>query len=218
MQPIIRHVSSDEKQTVALINEAAGILKKGGIAIFPTETVYGIGSDAFNEDACRRIYEAKKRPPEKPLIVLIADRNDLGKVAANVPKEAIPLMDAFWPGPLSIVFKKNASLPDVVTSGGDKVAVRLTSHPFLKELILAAGFPVVAPSANLSGNPPKTKAEDVIAEMGNLSDIIIEDDASLGGNPSTVIDVTGGNVRILREGAVSRNELEGCCLKGHSII
>ena len=218
MKTLIKHVSSDETKNTLLIKEAADILKKGGLVVFPTETVYGIGADAFNENACRRIYEVKDRPPEKPLILLISDIKDLETVAAEIPEKAAPFIENFWPGPLSIVFKKNKNLPETVTAGGDRVAVRLTSHPLLKRLISVAGFPIVAPSANLSGKPSRIKAEDVLSDMGGRADMIIEDDGSLGGKESTIVDVTGEDIRLLREGAVSRKDLERCCLKGHSII
>ena len=218
METIIRHITSDEKQTALLIKEAADILRKGGLVVFPTETVYGIGADAFNEKACSRIFEVKKRPESKPLIVLISHIKDLENVVKEVPDIARPFIEKFWPGPLSIVFKKNEKLPETVTACGDKVAVRLTSHPFIKELISETGFPLVAPSANISGNPSKTKAEDTFAELKGLADMIIEGDESLSGKESTIIDVTGEKVRILREGAVNREALETCCLKEQSII
>ncbi len=218
MKTLIKHVSSDETKNTLLIKDAADILKKGGLVAFPTETVYGIGADAFNEKACRRIYEAKDRPPEKSLIVLISDIKDLETVAAEIPEKAEPFIERFWPGPLSIVFKKNKNLPETVTAGGDRVAVRLTSHPLLKRLISVAGFPIVAPSANLSGKPSCIKAEDVLSDMEGRADMIIEDDGSLGGKESTIIDVTGDHIRLLREGAVIRKDLECCCLKGHGII
>ena len=185
-----------------IIKETAGILKRGGIAVFPTETVYGIGADAFNEDACKRIYDIKKRPNEKALIVLISDAKDLDKVTEEIPASARPLIEKYWPGPLSIIFKKNKNIPDIVSGGTDTVAVRFTSNPILQKIITEAGTPIVAPSANISGRPAAVTAAEALKDFDGLADIIIEDDGALGGGQSTIVDVSSGDVKLIRQGAV----------------
>ena len=135
-----------------------------------------------------------------------------------MPEQAALLMDGFWPGPLSIILKKNSNLPNIVTAGTDTVAVRLTSNAFLRELISEFGNPIVAPSANMSGATACKKAEDVVNALSGKVDMIIEDDGAIGGEESTLVDMTGDGPVIIREGAVSSDEIMSCCLKGHSII
>lgn len=202
MDTIFESVTKDDIVNEKIIKDAACIIKRGGILVFPTETVYGVGADAFNEKVCRKIYEIKNRPAEKPLIVLIANIEDVERVASDISEEARALMENYWPGPLSIILKKNKDLPDVVTAGTDTVAVRLTSNEFLRKIISEAGCPIVAPSANISGKHFNVRAKDTIRDFEGLVDMIVEDDASVSGVESTIVDMCGGQLKVLREGSV----------------
>ena len=202
MDTVFKSVTKDDIENKKIIKEAAGVIKKGGILIFPTETVYGVGADAFNEEACRKIYEIKNRPADKPLIVLISDIKDVERVASDVPDSARKIMEKYWPGPLSIILKKNKALPDVITAGTDTVAVRLTSNEVLRKIISEAGCPIVAPSANISGKSFCVRAKDTLQDFEGLVDMIIDDDNSVSGIESTLIHICGGHYKLIREGAI----------------
>lgn len=214
MDTVFKSVTKDDIENEKIIKEAAGIIKKGGILVFPTETVYGVGADAFNEETCRKIYEIKNRPADKPLIVLIADIDDVERVASDIPDSARALMEKYWPGPLSIILKKNKALPDVVTAGTDTVAVRLTSNEVLRKIISEAECPIVAPSANISGKPFNVRAKDTVRDFEGLVDMIIEGDGSVSGVESTLIDMCGGHHKLIREGAIPATCLSFQTLEG----
>jgi len=190
------------------IRYAAGVLKRGGLVAFPTETVYGIGADVFNEDAVRRVYEAKGRPSDNPMIVHIARASDSGRLASRIPPEAVKLADAFWPGPLTMVLPKRAEVPDCVTGGLMTVGIRLPDSPVAEALIRFAGTPVAAPSANLSGRPSPTKAKHVIEDLNGKVDVILVGPDCRVGIESTVVDMTSSPPRVLRPGVVTRDDLE----------
>lgn len=143
------------------IAQAARIIQNGGLVAFPTETVYGLGGNALDADAARRIYEAKGRPSDNPLIAHIADFEELPQLAAEIPDTARTLMRLYWPGPMTLIFKKTETVPFGTTGGLDTVAVRMPSHPVAQALIRAAGVPIAAPSANRSGRPSPTRASHV---------------------------------------------------------
>ena len=214
MDTVFKSVTKDDIENEGIIKEAAGIIKRGGVLIFPTETVYGVGADAFNEKACRRIYEIKNRPAHKPLIVLISYIKDVDRVASDVPDEARNLMEKYWPGPLSIILKKNEDLPDVVTAGTDTVAVRLTSNEVLRKIISEAECPIVAPSANISGKPFNVRAKDTVQDFEGLVDMIVEDDGSVSGVESTIVYMCGGHHKLIREGAIPATCLSFRTLEG----
>lgn len=184
------------------------IIKDGGLVSFPTETVYGLGANAFSAEAAGKIFEAKGRPGDNPLIVHIADISELSSVAEDVPEEAIKLFEAFSPGPLTVVLKRKDTIPLGVTAGLDTVAVRIPSHPIARALIKAAGVPIAAPSSNLSGRPSPTTAEHVITDMTGRIDAIIDGGACSVGVESTVVEVTDGVVNILRPGGITRADIE----------
>ena len=144
------------------IQQAAEILKKGGLVAFPTETVYGLGANGLNAAACKKIYEAKGRPSDNPLILHIAEKNFLYTIVKEVPQKAEKLMNAFWPGPLTMIFQKEDCVPYEITGGFSTVAVRFPSHTVAQAIIKASGLPIAAPSANSSGKPSPTKASHVI--------------------------------------------------------
>ena len=194
--------------------EAAQILRNGGLVAFPTETVYGLGGDARNPEASAKIYAAKGRPSDNPLIVHIADVEDLEKICASDPdaenmlKTAHLLAQRFWPGPLTMILPRGEMIPKQTTGGLDTVAVRFPSHPIAQALIRAAGLPIAAPSANLSGRPSTTKAEHVIEDLDGRVDMIIDGGSSEIGLESTIVDLTAEPPLILIPGYISLEELK----------
>ena len=191
-----------------MIRKAAEIIKSGGLVAFPTETVYGIGADAFNEEAVSRVYEAKGRPQDNPMIVHIARASDAGLLAREFKPGVIKLADAFWPGPLTMVLPKRDEVPARVTGGLDTVGVRLPDSPIALALIKYAGTPVAAPSANLSGRPSPTKAEHVIEDLDGKVDVILIGPECRVGIESTVVDMTAEPPLVLRPGVVTKDHLE----------
>ncbi len=189
--------------TETSIDEAALCLKNGGTVVFPTETVYGLGADAFNPEAVDKIYLAKGRPGDNPLIVHISDISDLSRLAREITPNGKLLMEAFWPGPLTLIFPKHPDVPDRVTAGLDTVAVRFPSNPIAKELIKKSKTLVAAPSANLSGSPSPTVCSDVIDDLCGRVDYIIDGTGCEIGLESTVVDVSGDETVILRPGGIT---------------
>ena len=185
------------------IREAGQILKQGGLVAFPTETVYGLGGDALNPQASRKIYAAKGRPSDNPLIVHIASFSAVTKIVREIPDAARQLADAFWPGPLTIIFPKNDVVPKETTGGLDTVAIRMPSHPVALALIREGGGYIAAPSANLSGRPSPTTAAHVIHDLSGRIDVIIDGGDGDIGIESTIIDVTEDIPVILRPGFIS---------------
>ncbi|MBQ3461756.1 MAG: threonylcarbamoyl-AMP synthase [Clostridia bacterium] len=190
------------------INTAGGIIADGGLVAFPTETVYGLGASAFDTGAAKKIYAAKGRPSDNPLIVHIADKLQLSDIAAEIPNEAKIVIDKFMPGPITVILKKKPSVPDTVTAGLQTVAIRFPSNETAQRLIKAAGVPIAAPSANLSGKPSPTSAAHVIADMAGRIDAIIDGGACDVGVESTIVDFTGDKPEILRPGGVTYDDLK----------
>lgn len=190
------------------IRQAAELLTCGGLIAFPTETVYGLGADALNPEAVGEVYEAKGRPGDNPMIVHIAEPSDMRKLTDDVTDDMRKLMDAFWPGPLTMVVTKRPVVPYRTTGGLETVAVRMPDCRPALELIRTAGCPVAAPSANLSGKPSPTRAEDVIRDMdGRIHGIIAGEPCRIG-IESTVLDMTGDTPTILRPGMITAKQLE----------
>lgn len=189
------------------LKEAGEIIKRGGLVAFPTETVYGLGGNALDPSASRKIYSAKGRPSDNPLIVHIADMEALGLIAAEVPRAALEAAKIFWPGPLTMIFRKTDAVPKETTGGLDTVAVRMPSSPIAAGLIRAGGGYIAAPSANLSGRPSPTRAAHVIEDMDGRIDMIIDGGDSDIGLESTIVDMTGPVPTILRPGFISRHML-----------
>lgn len=191
--------------------EAGDIIKKGGLVAFPTETVYGLGGDALNPESSKKIYAAKGRPSDNPLIVHIADIEALDKIVSDIPDSAKLLADKFWPGPLTMIFNKSEAVPMQTTGGLNTVAVRMPSHKLARDFIRAAGGYVAAPSANLSGKPSPTTAKYVIQDMQGRIDMIIdyksEEDMDIG-LESTIVDTTGDVPMILRPGYITQEMLD----------
>jgi L-threonylcarbamoyladenylate synthase len=200
--------------TAESLSRAAGVLREGGLVAFPTETVYGLGADAFNPEALVKIFEAKGRPRFDPLIVHIADVKtledaaDLSLLSDEIREKLFLLADRFWPGALSIVLPKSERIPGIATAGLSTVAVRLPGHEGARELIRLSGGAVAAPSANPFGALSPTRAEHVREGLGEKVDIILDGGPARIGVESTVLDITSGSIRILRPGGVSREEIE----------
>ncbi|MBJ7366354.1 MAG: threonylcarbamoyl-AMP synthase [Thermoleophilia bacterium] len=186
----------------------ASALAAGGLVAFPTETVYGLGANALDPHAVARIFAAKGRPTDHPLICHIASADDLAPLVAEVTPLAQALADAFWPGPLTLVLPRSAAVPDAVTGGRDTVAVRVPDHPLALELLRAFGGPVAAPSANRFGRPSPTRANDVRDELGDTVDVILDGGPCAIGVESTVLDLTSNPPQVLRPGGVSVEQLE----------
>lgn len=190
------------------IQLAAEFLQNKGLVAFPTETVYGLGGDALDNEAAARIYTAKGRPSDNPLIVHIADTKAVYELASEVPKKAKMLMEAFWPGPLTIILPKKNIVPDGTTGGLDTVAIRMPSHPVALELIRESGLYIAAPSANTSGRPSPTLAEHVMEDMNGRIEMILDGGAVGIGIESTIVDLTGDVPVILRPGFITKSMLE----------
>lgn len=191
-----------------LIALAADVLRAGGLVAFPTETVYGLGGVATDERAVARIFEAKGRPATDPLIVHINTPSQFQIVAREIPKIAHDLADAFWPGPLTLVVKKQPAIPDAVTAGRDTVAVRMPAHPIALELLDALDLPIAAPSANRFGHTSPTTAQHVLDDLSGLVDVIFDGGHTRIGLESTVIDVSGDVPRLLRPGGIALEQLQ----------
>ncbi|HJH31258.1 MAG TPA: threonylcarbamoyl-AMP synthase [Methanosarcinaceae archaeon] len=189
------------------ISKAVHILKQGGTVAFPTETVYGLGADALNPVAVRKIFEAKGRPADNPLIVHIASIDTLDTIAEDIPPVAFELMGAFWPGPLTLVLRRKNTVPDITTGGLNTVAVRMPDNPVALALIREAGMPLAAPSANTSGRPSPTTAGHVMSDLSGRIDAVIDGGAVEVGVESTVLDVTSDVPVILRPGGVGVEDI-----------
>ncbi len=198
----------DKNDLKTAYDEAGRIIRSGGLVAFPTETVYGLGGNALDADASAKIYAAKGRPSDNPLIVHIADREELYPLVREIPDAAEKLMDRFWPGPLTLIFRKTDVVPKETTGGLETVAVRMPSHPVAAEFIRASGVPIAAPSANTSGRPSPTMAEHVVEDLSGRIDMIL-DGGSVGiGLESTIVDVTGEVPMILRPGYITKAMIE----------
>ena len=190
------------------LQKAATILRTGGLVAFPTETVYGLGADALNPAAVEKIFAAKQRPGWDPLIVHVRDLAMAESLASELPANFRPLAEKFWPGPLTLVVKKNPRVPDAVTAGRPNVALRMPKHPVAMTLLMEAGLPIAAPSANQFGRPSPTRAEHVVTDLGKRVDLILDAGPTQLGVESTVLDLTQSPPAILRPGGVTREQLE----------
>lgn len=190
-----------------LINEAAIVIINGGVVSFPTRHLYGLGADAFNTDAVNRVFEIKRRPEDKPLLVLIDKRYDLTRLVRNIPDAATRIMERFWPGAVTIVFKAGDTLPANLTAGTDRIGVRMPEHPVALALTKAVQGPITATSANITSYSGCSRVSDMDPLITDKLDLIIDAGALKGGAGSTVVDVTEGSPKILRQGAVSKKDI-----------
>jgi len=190
-----------------IIKEAAEIINRGGIVVFPTETVYGIGADALNDEAVDKIFSAKGRPQDNPLIVHIADFDELHDLIEDIPDNAVKLAEKYWPGPLTMILYKKNILSDKITAGLDTAAIRLPVSKIALALIKESGRPIAAPSANISGKPSPTEASHVIEDLMGKVDMIIDGGSTEIGLESTVADMTGDVAVILRPGGITMEDI-----------
>lgn len=195
-----------ENPDMKVLEYAAGVIREGGTVVFPTETVYGLGANALDTLAAARIFEAKGRPQDNPLIIHVASL-DIEDYVLEIPEKARVLMEKFWPGPLTIILKKSRLIPDIITAGLDSVAVRMPSNNIARELIRLSKVPIAAPSANLSGRPSPTDVKHVIEDLMGKVDVILGGGRTNVGLESTVIDMTG-RPAILRPGGITFEELK----------
>ena len=190
------------------VSQAISFLRSGGIGAFPTDTVYGLGGRIDLETAISKVFQAKGRDFNQPLPVLIADVAQLDQLVAGVPLLARRLAERFWPGGLTLVLRKSPGVSPLISAGGNTVAVRLPAHPVPVALVRGLGVPIAGTSANTSGQPATTTADGVIAQLAGKLDFAIDGGRCPGGKESTIVDLTQSPPRILREGAVSRKEIE----------
>ena len=206
-ETIIRKLNTEELDVDILI-EAGKKLAKGELVAFPTETVYGLGADGLNESAVKNIFVAKGRPQDNPLILHISSIDMLDELVEKVSKDALKLIDAFWPGPLTLIFKKSELVPDIITGGLDTVAIRMPDNKIALELISNANTPISAPSANTSGRPSPTAANHVLKDLEGKIDMILDGGSTGIGLESTVIDMSEDTPTILRPGGVTLEKIQ----------
>jgi L-threonylcarbamoyladenylate synthase len=188
------------------LTEAAHLLREGGLVAFPTETFYGLGANALDSDAVARVFRAKRRPADKPLLVLVDSLAMAADIVLELPEGARRLVARYWPGPLTLVLRAGPHLPPALTAGTGTIGVRIPDHPIARGLVRSAGLPVTAPSANAHGGPSPRTAAEVLAGLGDRVDLVLDGGPTAGGAPSTVLDLTGRVPRILRAGAITLGE------------
>ncbi len=207
------YLKLEKKRISKTADKAIGVLRTGGIIAYPTETFYGLGAKFDLPDSLQKLYGLKKRPKEKAMPLIIGDKGLLrmivpGKWLDNIPAVVRSLIGRFWPGPLTLLFPAKEGLSEYLSADTGKVAVRVPGGSFALHLARIAGFPITATSANLSGKPPAARADDLIKYFDEGIDLVVDGGATTGGLPSTIIDVTGSDLEIVREGIISRNEIE----------
>lgn len=205
---VIRIDDLVHKESQQALDEAAALIRAGELVAFPTETVYGLGANGLDDDACKKIFEAKRRPADNPLILHVSSLDEVDRLVRELTEEDRAAMRTLWPGPMTLIFKKSEIVPDAVTAGGDTVAIRFPSHEMAKQLIRKAGVPIAAPSANRSGRPSPTNAEDVYQDMQGIIPMILDGGNCDIGIESTVIDRTVSPPVILRPGFYTQEFLE----------
>ncbi len=189
------------------LKRAISIIEEGGIVAFPTESFYGLGVDATNSSAIERLFLVKKRDPGLPLLILISSIDELSKYTASIPAEALELGRRFWPGGLTMVLQSSQTLPSMLTAGTGKIGIRISSHPLAHALTLALKLPVTGTSANISGRPPCTRADQVLECLGGQVDLILDGGITEGAHPSTLLDVTSNPPLLIREGIIKAEEI-----------
>lgn len=207
METIISKIENRQLNS-DIIKKAGNILREGGLVAFPTETVYGLGADALNENAAKKIYAAKGRPSDNPLIIHITNMEALEKIVSDIPAAAHTVAEKYWPGPLTMIFHKSSIVPFGTTGGLDTVAVRMPSHEAARAVIEAGGGYIAAPSANTSGRPSPTKAEHVEEDLKGKIDMIVDGGPVEIGVESTILDMSVTPPMILRPGAITKEMLE----------
>lgn len=190
------------------LSEIVGVLRKDGVIVYPTETFYGLGVNGLSKKAIRKVFCLKKRDPLKPISVIISDLSMLRRVASEIPVSSHRLIQNFWPGPLTLVFRASSQLPEELKGERGTIGVRLTSHGWVRSLVREAGFPITATSANISGETEICDPKKVLELFEGIVDLIVDGGKTLGSFPSTVVDLSGEKPRMLREGAIPLNRIE----------
>jgi len=204
---------ADRPQILSLdkenIKKAAYVIKKGGVVVFPTESFYGIGADSTNEDAVKRKFKIKKRQENRPILILIGKKEMLYHLVEDIPPSAQRLMDRFWPGALTIVFKASKEVLPILTAGTGKIGIRMSGNPIARMLSLLSEVPITGTSANISGRPPCISAEEVIKDLEGI-DIVLDSGVLKSESATTVIDVTEDPPKIIRKGLISEELIKKC--------
>ena len=190
------------------LNESVEVLKKGGIVIFPTETVYGIGTNALCESSVKRIYEVKERPDEKPLSIMVSNKDEISKYAIIENEIEKKIIDSFMPGPITIILKKKEGVFDYISSGKDTIGIRIPNNNIMLKLLQKAEIPIVAPSANISGRPSGIIFENILKDFSGKVDVAINGGKCEISEPSTIVQIIDNEPIILREGKISLNEIK----------
>lgn len=201
---VVRDIDKDRDK----LERAAELIRSGALVAIPTETVYGLGANAFDEDAVRKIFQVKGRPQDNPLIIHIHNASQLDTYCHDVPDEALMLAEHFWPGPLTMVLKRRSNIPDVVSAGLDTVAIRCPDHPATLEIIRLSGVPIAAPSANISGSPSPTEAGHVMADISGKIQAVVDGGGCCVGLESTIIDLSSEPFHILRPGGITPGQIQ----------
>ena len=204
----LRNIKGQQREVEEKISAAAKILREGGLVGIPTETVYGLGANGLDSEAVKRIFKAKGRPQDNPLILHLSGAQWLPRYCADIPPIAYVLARKFWPGPLTMILKRKPIVPDETTAGLDTVGVRCPNHPVTLAIIREAGVPIAAPSANASGRPSCTSAQDVLEDMDGKIDGVVDGGSCSVGVESTILDLTVTPPRLLRPGGLSLEALE----------
>lgn len=193
------------------LRKAVEVLRKGGIVAYPTDTLYGLGACIGNSEAVERIFQIKGRSPGMALPILVSSLEQMWELVTDVPPVAQRIAERLWPGPLTLVLPRSPSVPDAVVGGAPTVAVRWPAHPVPIALIKGAGSPITGTSANLSGRPPAHTASEVVKQLGKRIDFVVRQGPPPGGLGSTILEVTGGYVKMLREGPITLEDVEMAC-------
>ncbi|MCP4114190.1 MAG: threonylcarbamoyl-AMP synthase [Desulfobacteraceae bacterium] len=194
---------------------AGDVIRKGGVVIFPAKCLYGIAVDALNPEAVARVFEVKRRPRHNPILVLVNGRQDLDRLVKRVPETAVALMDRFWPGNVTIVFEAVDDLPGVLTAHTGKIGIRMPHHPVARALVKQLGTPMTGTSANISGDRGISRVQDLAPDLVTDVDLVLDAGELKGGKGSTVVDVTGDKVRVLRVGEVAEADILEAVAKSH---
>lgn len=208
MSNVIKIETDDNTKNLKI---AANIIKKGGIVIFPTETVYGIGTNGLDEEAVKKLYEVKDRPLNKPISLLVSNFDMINQVAKDITEMEYKIMKNFFPGPLTIILNKKSCVPDILTAKGNTVGIRMPDNEIALKLIELSGVPIATPSANISGRPSGIDIEDIKKDFEGKVDLFIDSGKSKIGNGSTIVKVEDNEIKILRQGIITKEQIEDIC-------
>lgn len=208
MSNVIKIETDDNTKNLKI---AANIIKKGGIVIFPTETVYGIGTNGLDEEAVKKLYEVKDRPLTKPISLLVSNFDMINQVAEDITEMEYKIMKNFFPGPLTIILNKKSCVPDILTANGNTVGIRMPDNEIALKLIELSGVPIATPSANISGRPSGIDIEDIKKDFEGKVDLFIDSGKSKIGSGSTIVKVEDNEIKILRQGIITKEQIEDIC-------